>query len=184
MDLGRTIVRGVVGPLMVGHGTQKLFGWFGGQGLESTGGFFETLGLRPGRRHASAAGAAETLGGALVTAGALTPLASTLVSSVMMTAIRKVHAKNGPWVTSGGYEYNVVLIAAMTALAESGPGRPSVDAALAPRLRGRGWAIASLAAAAAGSWLATARFTEAEEPQLEREPRFQREEAEAPVGVA
>jgi len=117
MDLGRTIVRGVVGPLMVGHGTQKLFGWFGGQGLESTGGFFETLGLRPGRRHASAAGAAETLGGALVTAGALTPLASTLVSSVMMTAIRKVHAKNGPWVTSGGYEYNVVLIAAMTALA-------------------------------------------------------------------
>jgi putative oxidoreductase len=184
MDLGRTILRGVVGPLMIGHGTQKLLGWFGGHGLEGTGGFFETLGMRPGRRHASAAGAAEALGGALVTVGALTPLASTLLSSVMMTAIRKVHAKNGPWNTSGGYEYNVVLIAAMAALTEVGPGRPSVDAALAPRLRGRGWAIASLAAAAAGSWLATERFKEPDEPTFEREQRFQREEEVAPVGAA
>ena len=90
MDPGRTILRGVVGPLMIGHGTQKLFGWFGGHGLRGTGGSFENLGMRPGRRHATAAGAAETLAGALVTLGALTPLASTLVSSVMITAIRKV----------------------------------------------------------------------------------------------
>ena len=54
MDIGRTILRGVVGPLMIGHGTQKLFGWFGGHGVEGTGGFFESLGMRPGRRHASA----------------------------------------------------------------------------------------------------------------------------------
>jgi putative oxidoreductase len=122
MDLSRTILRGAVGPLMIGHGTQKLFGWFGGYGLEGTGGFFESLGMRPGRRHATAAGAAETLGGVLVAAGALTPVASTLISSVMMTAIRRVHAKNEPWVTSGGYEYNVVLIATMAALTEVGPG--------------------------------------------------------------
>lgn len=182
MDVGRTILRAIVGPLMIGHGTQKLFGWFGGNGLEGTGGFFESLGMRPGRRHASAAGAAETLGGALVTIGALTPLASTLVSSVMITAIRKVHLERGPWVTSGGYEYNLVMIAAVTALADSGPGRPSVDATVAPRLRGPGWAIASLAAAAAGSWLATERFTEPE-PEIAREGRFEREPAEAPVGT-
>ena len=180
MDLGRTILRGVVGPLMIGHGTQKLFGWFGGHGLEGTGGFFESLGMRPGRRHASAAGAAEALGGALVALGALTPVASTLVSSVMITAIRKVHADKGPWVAGGGYEYNLVMIAAVTALADDGPGRPSVDAEVAPWLRGRGWAIASLAAAAAGSWLATDRFNEPE-PQLERQPRFEREPAGAPA---
>ena len=52
MDLGRTALRLVIGPLFVGHGTQKLFGWFGGHGLEGTGAFFEKLGLRPGKRHA------------------------------------------------------------------------------------------------------------------------------------
>jgi putative oxidoreductase len=191
MDLGRALLRGTAGPLMMGHGTQKLFGWFGGHGVEGTGGFFESLGLRPGKRHASAAGAAETLGGALLTVGALTPLASALVSGVMMTAIRKVHLKNGPWVTAGGYEYNLVLIAVTAALVEAGPGRPSVDAALFPRLKGNWWALASIAAAAAGSWLATERFSEvapaaapAEEPALEREPRFARKPAEAPTDVA
>jgi putative oxidoreductase len=190
MDLGRAILRGTVGPLMIGHGTQKLFGWFGGHGVEGTGGSFESLGLRPGKRHASAAGAAETLGGALLTLGALTPLASTLLSGVMMTAIRKVHFKNGPWVTGGGYEYNLVLIAATAALVEAGPGRPSVDAVLFPRLKGNPWVVASIAAAAAGSWLATERFTErapeaapVEEPALERQPRFAHEPAAAPADI-
>ena len=72
MDLGRLLLRGVVGPLFVGHGTQKLFGWFGGHGVEGTGGFFENLGLRPGKRHATAAGWAEAGGGALLTLGAFT----------------------------------------------------------------------------------------------------------------
>ena len=86
----------------------------------------------------------------------------------------------GPWVTGGGYEYSLVMIVVVTALADDGPGRPSVDAEVAPWLRGRGWAIASLAAAAAGSWLATDRFNEPE-PQLERQPRFERVPAEAPA---
>ena len=136
MDLGRLVLRGIVGPLFIGHGTQKLFGWFGGRGPDATGGAFEGMGLRPGKRHATAAGVAETAGGALLTLGALTPLASTVVSSVMFTAIRKVHIKNGPWATSGGWEYNAALIGAMTALTEAGPGRPSVDAALWPSFRG------------------------------------------------
>jgi putative oxidoreductase len=195
MDLGRFLIRGVVGPLFVGHGTQKLFGWFEGHGLDGTAGFFESLGLRPGKRHATAAGVAETTGGVLLTLGALTPLASTIISSTMITAIRKAHIKQGPWVTNGGYEYNLTLIAAMAALTEAGPGRPSVDAALFPRLKGSGWALAALGAAAVGSYLATEQLTEPEpapapqegqadtpgDPALEQQPRFSRQGAEAPV---
>jgi putative oxidoreductase len=155
MNIGTVALRGVVGPLFVGHGTQKLFGWFGGHGIEGTGGFFEGLGLRPGKRNAIAAGTTEALGGALLTLGAFTPLAATMVASTMVTAIRTVHLDNGPWVTDNGYEYNAVLIAATAALVEHGPGKPSVDAALFPNWKGRGWAAASLAAAVAGSYLVT-----------------------------
>jgi putative oxidoreductase len=174
MDLGRLALRGIVGPLFVGHGTQKLFGWFDGHGPDGTGGAFESMGLRPGKRHATAAGVAETTGGALLTLGALTPLASSLVSGVMITAIRKAHAKNGPWVTNGGWEYPAVLIGVSTALAESGPGRPSVDAALLPGLKGKGLALLQLAAAGVGSYLATERFAAQgpapEEGHVERAP--------------
>ena len=156
MRFGALVLRAVIGPLFIGHGTQKLFGWFGGHGVEGTGGFFEGLGLKPGKRHAVAAGAAEAGGGLLLTLGALTPVAATIVSSTMVTAIRKVHASKGPWVTEGGFEYNAVLIAAMTALAESGPGPLSVDEALLPELKGAHWAALSLGSAIAGSYLATA----------------------------
>ena len=155
MTLGTTLVRGVVGPLFVGHGTQKLFGWFGGHGLEGTGGYFESLGLRPGRKHATAAGVAEAVGGALLTLGAATPLAASLISGTMVTAIRKAHADNGPWVTNGGYEYNLVVIAAVTAVADRGPGRLSVDAGLFPGWRGSLWAALSLGGAIAGSYVGT-----------------------------
>src|SRR3954449_6253175 len=155
MRLGALIIRGVVGPLFIGHGTQKLFGWFGGHGRDGTAGFFEQLGLQPGKRHAVAAGTAETLGGLLVTLGALTPVAATMVSATMVTAIRKVHGAKGPWVSEGGFEYNVVLIAAMAALTEAGPGPLSVDNRLLPGFNGSGWAALSTGAAIAGSYLAT-----------------------------
>ena len=185
MELGKLAVRGVVGPLFVGHGTQKLFGWFGGHGLEGTAGFFEQgIGLRPGKRHATAAGLSEAVGGALLTAGALTPLASSMIIGAMTTAIRKVHAPKGPWVTEGGWEYNGVLIAAAFAIAESGPGKPSVDSAALPKLKGTGWALAALAAGVAGSYLATEYFNEPEPaepaaPPAADEARFAREAAEA-----
>jgi putative oxidoreductase len=155
MRLGALLLRGLVGGLFVGHGTQKLFGWFGGHGIEGTGGAFESMGLAPGKRHATAAGAAEAGGGALLALGALTPLATTSIIATMVTAIRKVHAKNGPWVTEGGFEYNAVLIAAMVAVTESGPGPLSVDEALFPRLKGPALALAALGAGVAGSYLAT-----------------------------
>jgi putative oxidoreductase len=154
MKLGATAIRGVAGPLFIGHGTQKLFGWFGGHGIEGTGGYFETLGMKPGKRHAAAAGVAEALGGLLLSLGFLTPVATTLISGTMVTAIRKVHAQNGAWVTNGGYEYNLVLLAAMTSLAETGPGQPSLDSVLLPELHGTRWALLGLGAAVAGSILA------------------------------
>jgi putative oxidoreductase len=191
MDLGRLFLRGVIGPLFVGHGTQKLFGWFGGHGVEGTGGFFENLGLRPGKRHATAAGVAEAGGGVLLTLGAATPLAATLITGTMVTAIRKVHLQKGPWVTDGGYEYNLALIALTTALVETGPGRASVDASVAPRLKGTAWALAALAAGVAGSYLATGPLNDAEpapepqpaaaDPALDAQPRFQRDGADVPA---
>ena len=147
------LVRTVLGALFLGHGTQKLFGWFGGHGPEGTGQFFENIGLRPGRRIAIGAGAAEAGGGALLFAGLLTPLAGAALSSVMITAIRHVHAGKGPWVSEGGYEYNLVLLATIFALTEAGPGPISLDRALGTERCGTGWAIGQLAAGAAGSAL-------------------------------
>ena len=164
MTLASATIRGVVGPLFVGHGTQKLFGWFGGHGPDGTGGYFESLGLRPGRRHATAAGAAETIGGALLLLGRFTPLAGTLVSGTMVTAIRKAHAKNGPWATEGGFEYNLVLLAAMVAVTEESNGKLA--------------AAAQLAAGVAGSYLATSPALNEPESETtpEDEARFTRDE--------
>jgi putative oxidoreductase len=151
MKIGRLLLRLVVGGLFVGHGTQKLFGWFGGQGLDATAQGFEQLGMRPGRRNAIAAGGAETGGGALLAVGLATPLASSVLIATMMTAIYRVHAKNGPWATNGGYEYNLVLIAAALALAEVGPGELSLDAALGRERSGSCWALGALGAGALGA---------------------------------
>jgi putative oxidoreductase len=172
MTLGAPLLRGVIGALFVGHGTQKLFGWFGGPGLEGVSGMMESLELRPPKRHAVAAGLSETAGGALLTLGALTPFATTALTATMVTAIRKVHAEKGPWVTGGGYEYNLVLVAALTALADHGPGRPSIDG---DRFRGPFWALASLGAGIAGSYLATSPPVN-EEPAREPTARFTRTE--------
>lgn len=136
MKFGLTLLRVIVGALFFGHGTQKLKGWFGGHGLEGTAGFFESLGLRPGKRHAMAAGAAEAGGGALIALGFLTPAAAGAIIGTMATAIRTVHFKNGPWVTNGGYEYNLVLMATMVALADVGPGEFSLDHAFGTEVKG------------------------------------------------
>src|SRR2546421_1922011 len=155
MDLGRTLLRTVVGGLFIGHGTQKLFGWFGGPGPEGTAGFFEALDLRPSRPKALAAGAAETGAGAMLVLGALTPLAAAAITGVMATAIEKVHGPKGLWNTQGGYEFNLVMATSALALAADGPGRPSVDAALWPGLKGPGWALVALGAGLAAARAAT-----------------------------
>jgi putative oxidoreductase len=154
MTLGRLIARVAIGGLFAGHGTQKLFGWFGGPGVDGASQMMRKLDLHPPRRNAVAAGAAETAAGILLALGALTPLAGALITSTMVTAIRKVHGPNGPWIQQSGYEYNLVLIAVMAALVEGGPGSPSVDRALGIEAKGTGWALAAIATGAAGSTLA------------------------------
>jgi putative oxidoreductase len=151
MKVGRLLLRAAVGGFFIGHGTQKLFGWFGGQGLKTQAEHFEGMGLKPGIVHASAAGAAETLGGAGLLLGYRTPLASASIISVMLTAINRVHLKNGPWAHKGGYEYNAVLIAAAASLAESGPGGLSLDSLRGKEKSGALWGIFSLGAGVAGA---------------------------------
>ena len=145
MTLGLFILRLAVGGFFIGHGAQKLFGSFGGHGIAGTGQFFESLGMKPGRQHAKAAGVAEFGGGLLLVFGLFTPLAAAAITAVMIVAILTVHGKNGPWVTDGGYEYNVVLCAAVFCLAGVGPGSASLDNAFGLDLAGTGWAIAELA---------------------------------------
>jgi putative oxidoreductase len=151
MGLFRFLARVTIGVLFVGHGTQKLFGWFGGGGPEGTGTSFESIGLRPGRRYALTSGAAEAGGGLLLAAGAATPLGAAAVSGSMITAIKTVHLEKGIWISGGGYEYNLVLLAAVFGLTENGPGEWSIDGALGKKRWGTAWALAALAAAAAGS---------------------------------
>ncbi len=159
------ILRAVIGLLFVGHGLQKLKGWFGGYGLEGTGQFFESIGLRPGKRHALAAGITETGGGALLALGLLTPFAAAGLTGTMVTAVKTVHLPNGPWVANGGWEYNAVLAAALFAIAESGPGPLSLDHALGTKLSGPFVALAQLAAGAGGAYVILSSIEEAQEQQ-------------------
>ena len=145
MKIGRLLLRLTVGSLFFGHGTQKLFGWFGGHGLEATANMFDSIGMRPGNRNAVAAGLAEAGGGAGIALGLATPLSAAALTSVMLTAINRVHLKNGPWVTNGGYEYNIVLIAAVLTLVEVGPGELSLDHLLGNERTGPAWTLVALA---------------------------------------
>jgi putative oxidoreductase len=151
MKLGITVLRVVVGGFFVGHGLQKLKGWFGGYGLEATGQMFQGLGLRPGKVHATAAGVAETAGGAMIASGFLTPLGAAMITGTMAVAIPKVHLKNGPWVTNQGYEYNAVLMASVFAIAAAGPGPYSLDHVLGTERSGDVVALAQLGAGILGA---------------------------------
>lgn len=154
MDLPLLVLRLVVGLFFVGHGAQKLWGAFGGHGIAGTSQFFESIGIRPGRRNALAAGWSEFLGGALLALGLFTPLAALLIISVMTTAVLAVHAKNGPWVTDSGFEYNLVLVATAFLVAAN-PGDWSLDAAFGlGEIHGTAFALGALALGVIGGTLA------------------------------
>jgi putative oxidoreductase len=152
MALGRLLLRLAIGGTFFVHGTQKLFGWFGGYGPDGTGQFFESLGLRPGRRNAVAAGATEAGGGMLVALGLATPLAAAGLSAVMITALRTAVWNEGIKPATG--EHEVLLAVGALALTETGPGAPSLDSALGRERSGPAWTLAALAAGAAGSAMA------------------------------
>jgi putative oxidoreductase len=185
MKLGMTVLRMTVGGLFVGHGTQKLFGWFGGDGLDATGDLFQQkLGMAPGKQQALAAGVAEAGGGALLATGFLTPLGALLTTSTMATAIRLVHFRRGVWNTRGGFEYNAVLMAAAFAVTAGGPGKWSLDAARGRERWGDGWAVAQLAGGLAGSALAVElghRLAKRAEAQQEAEEQLALVPDEAPA---
>jgi putative oxidoreductase len=130
MDTGLLLARVVFGLLMAAHGTQKLFGWFGGYGLAGTAGFFEQLGFRPGRFFAAAASSTEIIAGLLVAFGLLGPLGPALIVSVMIVAIATVHWPNGVFAQNNGIEVPLLYAAAASAVALTGNGAYSLDALL------------------------------------------------------
>jgi putative oxidoreductase len=165
MDLALLVLRVVVGLLFIGHGSQKLFGWFGGGGRAGTAGFFGSIGLRPAPLMAVLAGLSEFTGGLLIASGLLTPLAALLIGAVMFTAIMSVHWPR-VWNSEGGLEYPLVNLASLFAITTAGPGGWSLDALVGlPESWGVAWALGSLLLAfvGAGGVVLLGRQLEAEE---------------------
>jgi putative oxidoreductase len=165
MDIGLLVLRLVVGLTLAAHGTQKLFGWFGGYGLSGTGGFMESLGFVPGRRAAFFAGLAETLGGLLLALGLVTPLAAAIIIGVMLVAVATVHISKGFFATAGGYEYNLVLATAALTVAFTGAGAWSLDAVLGLSRHGLAWGVGALLLGLVGAGLQLAGRQRRQAPQ-------------------
>ena len=151
MDIGILLLRLTLGLPLAAHGAQKVFGWFGGHGPDATGQFMEALGFRPGRRHAIAAGAVEIAGGLLLALGFLTPLGAALAASVMLVAAATVHARNGFFITSNGFEFNFVLGVAALSVAFIGPGALSVDMLVGYAPAGAAWGVGAAIVAILGA---------------------------------
>ncbi|HEX6208103.1 MAG TPA: DoxX family protein [Actinomycetota bacterium] len=173
MDIGLLLLRLVLGGTFVAHGTQKLFGWLGGHGLDDTGRFYEEqLGYPRGRLAAALAGLAETGGGLLLAFGLLTPLGAAATVGVMLNATLTVHLRNGFFNQDGGFEYPLVNAAAAAALAFVGPGSISLDAALGLGLSGLAWGfVALLLGLIVGTAVYWSREMEWEEPGEEEDRR-------------
>jgi len=147
-DISRLIIRVSIGGVQIAHGAQKLFGWFGGHGLQGTGAYLESQGFRPGRQSALAAGLGEAAGGALFALGLATPAGGAAIVGTMGVAAA-VHAPQGFFATEGGMEYPAVLALMAGALTLIGPGNISLDQLLGGQLDRPWMRAAALAAAAA-----------------------------------
>jgi len=134
---GPLVLRVPVGIIFMAHGSQKLFGWFGGYGLEGTGHWMASVGLAPGVVMALLAGSAEFFGGLALILGLLVRPAAAALGFAMLVAIFAVHIGNGLFVTNNGFEYALALLAVSVALLVSGAGRGSADALLAGRAAAR-----------------------------------------------
>ncbi len=180
VKFGILALRLVVGGLFVGHGLQKLTGAFGGSGLAATTENMKKMQMHPASFNARAAALSETLGGAALAVGFLTPIAAASLVGTMVTAIRKVHLARGVWNSGGGYEYNAVLIAAVTAIAAEGPGFLSFDAITGKKrwgIVGGLFALGAGVAASTGVIEYAKRRAAAAEPEGAEEPDAETAEA-------
>jgi putative oxidoreductase len=170
-DLGLLLLRLGTGGVLAAHGAQKLFGWFGGHGIEGTGQYMESIGYVPGKASATAAGLAEAGGGTLLALGLATPAAGAAAAGAMAGA-SAVHAPNGFFAMEGGYEYAASLALAATGLAVAGPGRLSLDHAFR-HVVDRGWMVpAALGVTAAVTTLVVG----ARAQRVRRQERHRQEE--------
>ena len=133
-SLAALILRVGLGLALIPHGAQKLFGWFGGSGLEGPGQWMGSIGLQPGMLMAALAGSAEFFGGLALVLGLLTRPAAALTAFTMLVAIFSVHSGNGFFMSNNGYEYGFVLLVASLSLLVSGGGRLSLDRRLSATL--------------------------------------------------
>ncbi len=138
-DVGLLLLRVGTGGVLAAHGAQKLFGWFGGGGIEGTGQFMESVGYTPGKANATVAGLTEAGGGVLLALGLATPAAGAAAAGAMAGAAA-VHAPNGFFAQSGGYEHPAFLGLTTIGLGITGPGRISLDHALGHSVN-RGWMV-------------------------------------------
>jgi putative oxidoreductase len=151
MSYGLLFLRVVIGLVFFAHGAQKLFGWWGGPGIQGTKGWLGSMGFRLPGAMALLVALSES-SGLLFAAGFLTPLAALLVTSSMVVAIGSVHWKNGFWNSAQGYEFNLALLTVAVAVAATGPGRFSIDRALGwdDNLSGPIWGVSALGLAVVG----------------------------------
>ncbi|MGH3443666.1 MAG: DoxX family protein [Nitriliruptorales bacterium] len=176
MSFGLLLLRVVVGALFVGHGTQKLFGWFGGHGPDGTGSFLDSLDYREGRTMAVVTGTVEAASGALLVLGFLTPFAAAGILGVMLNAAVAAHAPNGLWNSEGGYELPLVNATAAVALAFTGPGAASLDNAFGFGLEGGIWGTITLVTGLGAGAAVLAAGREAEPVEVEAEEERARDE--------
>jgi putative oxidoreductase len=126
--LGLLILRLVVGLIVAAHGAQKVFGWWGGPGMTGWTGAMGRMRIRPAVAWAWTSALGEIVGGLLFALGFLSPIGSMAIAGSMLVAIALVHLPRGFWVTKGGYEFNLSILAAVIAVALTGPGALSLDA--------------------------------------------------------
>jgi putative oxidoreductase len=158
MTYGILLLRAVLGVTMAGHGSQKLFGAFGGPGLQGASGFFGSLRFRAPFVQAVVASATELTCGILLALGLLTPFAALGIAVVMVTAVSTVHWKNGFWNGGGGYEFNLLIWTGAVALAATGPQRLSLDRLIGwdDNLSGLWWGVGvAVASAVIGALVVT-----------------------------
>ena len=128
-------LRIAAGIIFMAHGAQKLFGWFGGYGLEGTGQWMASIGLEPGYFMALMAGSAEFFGGLFLLLGLLTRATSIVLAFTMVVAIVTVHLPNGLFMSNNGYEFGLALMVISISTAISGAGKLSIDNILNTRFK-------------------------------------------------